>query len=96
MAAPLRFRAFRQTAILCSGSGQSLDMSAGGIAVAIGRKLDPGTEIELALDWTGLYHGKPRMLLTLWGEVLRSTETTTAIRILTHEFRGSSAAKAVA
>jgi hypothetical protein len=51
--------------------------------------------LELSLDWTGLYHGKRRMRLFLWGEVVRSDEQSTAMRILTHEFR-EVAARAVA
>jgi len=93
----LRYRAFRQQAITCSGSGQTIDMCAGGLAIEIGRVLDPGTELELLLDWPGLYHGRPRMRLFLWGEVVRSTETRVAIRILAHEFREpATAARAVA
>jgi PilZ domain len=91
MVTALRYRAFRQAAVTCSGSGQSIDMSSGGIAIEIGRVLDPGTEVELALDWTGLYHGKRKMRLLIWGEVVRSSEQSTAVRILSHEFREASA-----
>jgi hypothetical protein len=91
MVTPLRYRAFSQTAITCAGSGQSIDMSSGGIAIEIGKVLEPGTEIELVLDWTGLYHGKRRMRLFVWGEVVRSEEHRTAVRIMTHDFRESSA-----
>lgn len=91
----LRFRAYRQAAITCSGSGQSADMSAGGIAIEIGKVLETGVEVELVLDWPGLYHGRQRMRLFVWGEVVRSDESVTAVRIVTHEFR-EAAAKAVA
>ncbi|HXA52647.1 MAG TPA: PilZ domain-containing protein [Candidatus Acidoferrum sp.] len=87
MVTTLRYRAFRQAAVTCSGSGQTIDMSSGGIAIEIGRVLDPGTEMELVLDWTGLYHGKRKMRLFIWGEVVRSEEQSTAVRILSHEFR---------
>ena len=93
----LRYRAFRQQAITCSGSGQTVDMCAGGLSIEIGRALDPDTELELVLDWPGLYHGRPRMRLFLWGEVVRNTETAVAVRILSHEFREpAAAARAVA
>ena len=91
----LRFRAFRQAAIVCSGSGQSADMSAGGIAIEIGRVLETGLEVELVLDWPGLYHERQRMRLFVWAEVVRSSEWVTAVRIVTHEFR-EVAARAVA
>jgi len=91
----LRYRAFRQAAITTSGSGQSADMSAGGMAIEIGKVLEPGTEVELVLDWPGLYHGRQRMRLFVWAEVVRSDEAKTAVRIVTHEFR-EAAARAVA
>jgi hypothetical protein len=92
---PLRYRAFRQAAITTSGSGQSIDMSAGGMSIEIGKVLEPGIELELVLDWPGIYHGRQRMRLFVWGEVVRSDETKTALRIVTHEFRDA-AARAVA
>lgn len=92
----LRFRAYRQTAVECSGSGRTIDMSAGGITIEIGRPLEPGIEVEMVLDWPGLYHGRQRMRLYLWGEVLRSSHESTAVRILSHEFRDAAAARAVA
>jgi c-di-GMP-binding flagellar brake protein YcgR len=91
----LRYRAFRQAAITTSGSGQSIDMSAGGMAIGIEKVLEPGIEVELVLDWPGLYQGRQRMRLFVWGEVVRGDDSKTALRILTHEFRAA-AARAVA
>jgi hypothetical protein len=92
----LRFRAYRQAAVACSGSGRTIDMSAGGIAIEIGRLLDPGAEVEMVLDWPGLYHGRQRMRLYVWGEVLRSSPECTAVKILSHEFKDAALARAVA
>jgi hypothetical protein len=92
----LRYRAYRQTAITCSGMGRTIDMSAGGAAIEIGRVLEEGTEMELVLDWPGIYHGKQRMRLILWGEVLRSTESGTSLKILSHQFRNAATERAVA
>ncbi len=92
----LRYRAFRQINPIASGAGKTIDMSAGGLAVTIGRTLEAGVEIELALDWPGLYHGRPRMRLHVWAEVLRSDPSSTALRILTSEFRNITPARAVA
>jgi hypothetical protein len=92
MVTSLRYRVFRQAAITCSGSGQTINMSAGGMAIEIGRVLEPGTELELVLDWPGLYHARQRMRLFIWGEVVRSGEQSTAVRIVTHEFREAVAA----
>lgn len=92
---PLRYRVYRQAAIVTSGSGQTIDMCAGGIAIEIGKTVEPGAELELVLDWPGLYHGRQRMRLYVWGEVLRSCPSKTALRIVSHQFRDV-AAQAVA
>ncbi|MDE3167232.1 MAG: PilZ domain-containing protein [Acidobacteriota bacterium] len=95
-ATALRYRGWRQDTVLCSGSGRTIDMSAGGITLDLGRALEPGAELEMALEWPGIYHDRPRMRLYVWAEVLRSTPESTAVRILTHEFQDAAAARAVA
>jgi hypothetical protein len=92
---PLRYRVYRQAAIVTSGSGQTINMSAAGLAIEVGKSLEPGAELELVLDWPGLYHGRQRMRLFIWAEVLRSCQANTALRIVAHEFRDA-AAQAVA
>jgi hypothetical protein len=49
-----------------------------GIAIEIGKTVKPGVEVELVMDWPGLYHGRQRMRLFVWGEVLRSCPAKTA------------------
>ena len=66
--------------------GTTVDMSATGILLDLPSEVEPGEELALALEWTGLYHAKERMRLLARVEVLRRDERGTAVRILEHEF----------
>jgi len=67
--------------------GQTLDMSVGGILIDTPEALPVGSTVELAIDWLGLYHGKPRVRLLVIGSVVRNDGRSSALRILSHEFR---------
>jgi hypothetical protein len=60
-----------------SGAGILIDLP----SVAI------GTKLELAMDWTGLYHGREAMRLFLLASVTRHDARGVALRILSHRFR---------
>lgn len=62
-------------------------MSAGGILIHVRETLPPGTKWELAMDWTGLYHGTNTMRLDLIATVMRTDGRGAALRILSHRFR---------
>ena len=66
---------------------QTLDMSVGGILIDTPEAVPVGSTVELAIDWLGLYHGKPRVCLLVIGSVVRNDGRGTALRILSHEFR---------
>ena len=68
-------------------AGRTLDMSVGGILIDIPPAIAVGATLELAIDWTGLYHGKPMIRLILIGSVMRTDSRGTALRILSHQFR---------
>ena len=59
-----------------------------GILIDIPEALPVGSTVELVMDWTGLYHGKPMVRLFMIGSVLRNDAQGAALRILIHEFRG--------
>jgi hypothetical protein len=61
-------------------------MSATGILLDLPSEVEPGTELALMLEWTGLYHNKERMRLLARVEVVRCDSRGTAVRILEHEF----------
>jgi hypothetical protein len=58
-----------------------------GILMDIPEAAPVGTELELEIDWPGLYHGKPLVHLLVIGSVLRNDSRGTALRILRHHFR---------
>jgi hypothetical protein len=47
--------------------GRTLDMSVGGILIDTPEAVQVGATLELAIDWTGLYHGKPMVCLLVIG-----------------------------
>lgn len=86
VSAPLRYRA--PEAHLPSGwkSGRTLDMSATGLRIEIPETVVVGTRLELVMDWTGLYHGRPGVRLFLTCLVVRIGSRSTALRIVAHQF----------
>jgi hypothetical protein len=68
--------------------GRTLDMSVSGILIDIDAAdaTPVGSALELAIDWTGLYHGKPMVRLSVIGSVARTDARGTALRILSYEF----------
>jgi hypothetical protein len=70
-------------------NGRTLNMSASGILVGGGETLLRGARVELMMDWPGLLHGATGMRLVVFGEVVRSEGSGTAVRILRHEFRAA-------
>jgi c-di-GMP-binding flagellar brake protein YcgR len=80
----LQYRMRRDTK--WEGSGRTANMSAAGILIVADRAFQPGAQIEISLDWPGLYHNAERMRLVVSGAVVRSQGRRTALRILQHEF----------
>ena len=62
-------------------------MSVDGILIDAPGAAPIGTELELEIDWPGLYHGKPMVRLLVIGSVVRNDGRGTAVRILSHKFR---------
>src|SRR6266403_961347 len=54
------------------GSGSTVNMNADGILLAADRAFPLGAQIQLSLNWPGLYHDAERMLLLVTGTVVRS------------------------
>ena len=67
--------------------GRALNMSAGGILIETAGSLAPGSKLEITMDWTGLYHGRQAMRLTIIAAVARVDSRGAALRILNHRFR---------
>jgi c-di-GMP-binding flagellar brake protein YcgR len=84
---PLRYRAANSPLKTLWKHGRALDMSAGGILIHLPEPVAIGAKLELAMDWTGLYHGRQAMRLFLVASVTRHDERGAALRVLSHRFR---------
>jgi hypothetical protein len=90
---PLRYRAANGPLNSAWKHGCALDMSASGIFIDIPEPIALGAKLELAMDWTGLYHAREKMRLFLVASVTRTDRRGVALRILTHRFRDMSPAR---
>ena len=90
---PLRYRAINGPLPAPWKPGRMLNMSAGGLLVEASEHLPEGARLELAMDWTGLYHGRQAMRLFLLATVTRSGARRAGLRILSHRFRDASPAR---
>jgi len=68
-------------------------MSAGGILLVVLESLPIGMNLQLAMDWTGLYHGRQAMRLSVVASVTRVDQRGAALRIVSHRFREVSPAR---
>jgi hypothetical protein len=87
---PVRYRAANGPLNSAWKGGRALDMSASGILVHVPESVELGMKLELAMDWTGLYHDRPTMRLHLVAAAIRIDGRGTALRILSHRFRDAS------
>lgn len=85
----LRWRLIRRRRTIGSGTGQTIDMSSGGILFAAGSDLPAGLNVELSISWPILLHNVAPMQLVVNGRILRSRNGSAAIRTVAHEFRTS-------
>jgi hypothetical protein len=85
--APVQYRSAVPSLESVWKSGYTRDMSAGGILLDQPEVAPVGSTLELAIDWPGLYHGRPLVRLFVIGTVARAGCRGTALRIISHEFR---------
>lgn len=88
-AAPLRYRLVGREDASRSGTGLTVNMSAEGMLVDLCRATEPGTRIELSIDWPGLYHGAVRVRLMVTAKVLRTDGHRVGVKVLDAVFRTS-------
>jgi len=83
----LRYRLLEQDMIVASGSGETVDIGSGGVAIEVDQYLRPGTFIELSISWPVLLNQTCAMRVIVFGRVLRSTNGTAACTVDKYEFR---------
>jgi hypothetical protein len=70
-----------------SGVGKTLNISSGGLLVTTSINLIEGSWVELAVDWPVELNGECKLNFLISGNVVRTRETTAAIRIRRYQFR---------
>ncbi len=70
-----------------TGSGQTIDLSSSGLSFTAGRPLLTGQKLKVAIDWPVLLDGGVQLQLVMSGVVVRTSGTTTALKIQRHEFK---------
>jgi len=83
----VKWKLIRRRRVLDSGTGQTIDMSSGGIFFDAGRHLPEGLNVELSITWPVLLHNVAPMQLMASGRIVRSTSRKVAIQTTQHEFR---------
>jgi hypothetical protein len=70
-----------------TGSGQTIDLSSSGLSFTADRPLLTGQKLEVAIDWPVLLNGGVQLQLVTSGVVVRTSGTTTALKIQQYEFK---------
>lgn len=84
---PLKYRTVDNSAGTGWKRGHTVEMSSTGILLIPTEPIGVSTELELAIDWPGLYHGREVMCLLAAGVVIRVDARGAAFRMVKYEFR---------
>ena len=76
-----------------TGTGQTLNMSSGGILFTANSRLPLGKQVEVSVDWPAQLNARCGLKLVALGQVVRSTDEVSAIRIEKYDFRTRATAK---
>jgi hypothetical protein len=83
----VKWKLIRRRRVLDTGTGQTIDMSSGGILFDAGRHLPEGLNVELSITWPVLLHNVAPMQLMASGRIVRASGRKIAIQTTAHEFR---------
>jgi hypothetical protein len=84
----LRYKIRNGVRVLEMGCGVTRNLSSGGVAFTADQLLPRGAVIELWIDWPTLLDSQhDAMQLTMTGQIVRSSESATAVRTFNREFR---------
>jgi hypothetical protein len=92
----LRYKILQSDRIIGNGTGQTVDISSGGVAFEYAGYLKQGALIELSISWPVLLDETCLMRLIICGRVVRAGKRTAACTIDRYEFRTQARASSVA
>jgi hypothetical protein len=82
-----RWKLIRRRRVLDTGTGQTVDLSSGGLLFNAGRHLPEGLNVEISVSWPVLLHNVAPLQLIVSGRIVRARGGMIAIRTIQHEFR---------
>jgi hypothetical protein len=88
----LKWKLIRRRRVLDTGTGQTVDLSSGGLLFDAGRHLPEGLNVELSVTWPVLLHNVAPMQLVIAGRIKRTSGRLAGIQTTQHEFRTAGAA----
>jgi len=83
----LRYKLVDDDVVVAQGTGETINMSSGGVSFVAERALKPHLFVELSISWPVLLDESTRMRLVIFGRLLRSTNHTAACTVDKYEFR---------
>ncbi len=83
----LRYRFLEAQSSGSAGTGQTLNMSSGGLLLKVEARLPVGEQIEVSVDWPAQLNARCGLKLVALGKVVRSTHDVAAVRIEKYDFR---------
>jgi len=84
---PLTYKIVKNCLVIRTGTGTTSDISSSGIAFIADEPFNVGAYVELSITWPVLLNGSCPLKLVVEGRVVRSSLSSTAIRMDCHQFR---------
>ena len=85
----VRYKVAEEGVVVAAGSGQTINMCSGGVAIVTEQPLTPGGFVELSISWPVLLDETCPMRFIVFGRVLRCSGRRTVCSIDKYEFRTS-------
>ena len=83
----VRYKIAEHGVVVAAGSGQTIDMGSGGVAIVTEQPLTPGGFVELSISWPVLLDETCLMRFIVFGRVLRCAGRKAVCTIDKYEFR---------
>ena len=85
----VRYKVAEDGVVVGAGSGQTMNMCSGGVAIVTEQPLTPGGFVELSISWPVLLDETCPMRFIVFGRILRCNGRKTVCSIDKYEFRTS-------
>lgn len=83
----LRYKVVDDGNTLAAGTGETIDLSSGGVGILVDQPLAVGAFIELSISWPVLLDENCPMRLIVFGRVVRCEDRLVACTVDKYEFR---------